>query len=550
MIFRTSLLIALGTLGVSPSFFESKALVRRARKLNVYSISHLSLLLKEGPWNDEQLEIALLGDENTYRKDARSDGYRCGNGFGKCPNGLCCSVHGFCGNSVAHCSVDCQSQYGLCADKSRRAGNRCGLAFGSQSCKEPNECCSVFGHCGTGAGFCNNKTNTDFNYSTFANAEDDSAFNKIPKDLGYKCGLQNGGKQCPDGLCCSVHGWCGNSVAHCSVDCQKEFGVCTDLNNKKSDRCGLPFGSQSCRTPGNCCSPFGWCGGTENFCKQSQETFDYQEYANPGEPNTRGRLALTGGYKCGLQNGGQRCPDGLCCSVHGWCGTSPAHCSLDCQKEFGVCTEKKRMTTGRCGLAFGDLACQNSGECCSAFGHCGFGPKFCNGDSQVAYNHTNVAKHGDLETYGKQPQVGGYKCGKQNEGKVCPDGLCCSVNGWCGNSVAHCSVDCQSEFGLCSSSLKLAGRCGLSFGSQTCQNGGECCSAFGWCGTGGDYCNGNAQSEFKAPENAKKASEEDRQNALLNQMTYSSYMPAKSVSSRLDTSALTILSLFATIALF
>ncbi|PYH49695.1 uncharacterized protein BP01DRAFT_331038 [Aspergillus saccharolyticus JOP 1030-1] len=45
----------------------------------------------------------------------RAEGLRCGGGVGKCPEKLCCSNAGYCGNTKDHCaSPDCQIDYGYC----------------------------------------------------------------------------------------------------------------------------------------------------------------------------------------------------------------------------------------------------------------------------------------------------------------------------------------------------------------------------------------------------------------------------------------------------
>ena len=44
------------------------------------------------------------------------------------------------------------------------------------------------------------------------------------------------------------------------------------------------------------------------------------------------------------------------------------------------------------------------------------------------------------------------RCGDALNGAVCGPanaGPCCSVAGWCGASVDHCSGGCQSDFGVC-----------------------------------------------------------------------------------------------------
>ncbi|KAG6533861.1 hypothetical protein ZIOFF_007739 [Zingiber officinale] len=39
----------------------------------------------------------------------------------------------------------------------------------------------------------------------------------------------------------------------------------------------------------------------------------------------------------------------------------------------------------------------------------------------------------------------GEQCGEQNNGALCPNGLCCSEYGWCGNTAAYCCNGCQSQ---------------------------------------------------------------------------------------------------------
>lgn len=39
--------------------------------------------------------------------------------------------------------------------------------------------------------------------------------------------------------------------------------------------------------------------------------------------------------QCGNQAGGALCPGGQCCSKFGWCGTTPDYCSNDCQSQCG-----------------------------------------------------------------------------------------------------------------------------------------------------------------------------------------------------------------------
>ncbi|CAF2127308.1 endochitinase CH25 [Brassica rapa] len=39
----------------------------------------------------------------------------------------------------------------------------------------------------------------------------------------------------------------------------------------------------------------------------------------------------------------------------------------------------------------------------------------------------------------------GQQCGRQAQGALCPNGLCCSEYGWCGTTEAYCGRGCQSQ---------------------------------------------------------------------------------------------------------
>ncbi|KAJ0040853.1 hypothetical protein Pint_28630 [Pistacia integerrima] len=40
--------------------------------------------------------------------------------------------------------------------------------------------------------------------------------------FGEQCGRQAGGAVCPNGLCCSQHGWCGSTTEYCTTGCQSQ----------------------------------------------------------------------------------------------------------------------------------------------------------------------------------------------------------------------------------------------------------------------------------------------------------------------------------------
>jgi len=203
-----------------------------------------------------------------------------------------------------------------------------------------------------------------------------------------KCGNEFG--LCPSNKCCSQHGWCGTSSSYCGAGCQPQFGQCD------------------------------------------------------GVPSTPSNISNNG--KCGKGFG--ICPSGKCCSQYGWCGTTEEFCGTGCKPEFGKCdpvTSKKITTTdktttynamvtnthadGKCGEGFGNCPI---GKCCGQNGLCGSTDEFCGDGCQPEFGQC-ISKSG--------------KCGK-GIGR-CPEGQCCNKSGWCGTSSDDCGTGCQTNYGQC-----------------------------------------------------------------------------------------------------
>jgi len=194
-----------------------------------------------------------------------------------------------------------------------------------------------------------------------------------------RCGKKYGNSKCPAGECCSKHGWCGKTEDHClpSKGCQSEFGECskektsttttttkttttattktTTTTTKTSatatvkGRCGKNYGNSKCLA-GECCSKYGWCGKTEDYCLPTKGCQSEFGERSKGKTSTTTRTtkttttttttttktptttSVTG--KCGKEYG--KCPSGQCCSKYGWCGKSDEYCapSKGCQSEL------------------------------------------------------------------------------------------------------------------------------------------------------------------------------------------------------------------------
>jgi len=128
------------------------------------------------------------------------------------------------------------------------------------------------------------------------------------------------------------------------------FFVISTVTCASNQRCGSGYGN--CPA-GECCSKWGYCGTTSEYCSNSQ-----------------GCQLAYGDCRCG--SGFGKCVAGSCCSKWGYCGKTSAYCSHSqgCQLTYGDC---------KCGNGFGNCA---PGNCCSQWGFCGKTADYCSGQQQ------------------------------------------------------------------------------------------------------------------------------------------------------------------------
>ena len=337
---------------------------------------------------------------------------RCGISNGKkCPKGQCCSTYGYCGNDTDYCIKYCDPNYNECKHEDYKitSDKRCGVENG-KLCKNEDECCSIHGYCGSSDDHCINLC--DPNYSKCK-----------PEKLEYTtdgyCGKMNN-KKCKDGLCCNIDGKCGNSTEHCITNCVPKYGKC----NYEYDRCGL-YNGKIC-PEGQCCSTFGYCGESEDHCIT---------YCDPkyGECHSYDSLISTDTH-CGKTNG-KRCPTNQCCNIEGFCGESDDDCTTHCDPYYGFCRPEIK-----CGANNNNKRCPK-GQCCSKTSwNCGTDEEHCITSCDRNYGECYNNNNTEVSTDGK--------CGKKNY-KRCPEGLCCSNYGYCGNEEAHCITECDPRYGMC-----------------------------------------------------------------------------------------------------
>lgn len=135
-----------------------------------------------------------------------------------------------------------------------------------------------------------------------------------------KCGPQNGGLLCDPnspnyhGTCCSQYGWCGDTLGHCGDGC---LSGCTQSGASDSGS-GVVAASAAASS-----------SITSTVTKTGEPAL--------GKPTTT--IKASGGGSttdgtCGASNGNTVCgawPQGACCSMYGYCGSTSAHCGAGCQ---------------------------------------------------------------------------------------------------------------------------------------------------------------------------------------------------------------------------
>ncbi|KAJ8049842.1 Lectin-B [Holothuria leucospilota] len=247
---------------------------------------------------------------------------------------FCCSASGWCGNTNSHCQCDdCvdyrEIKYNIRSDGRCGTGNR--LKNGQPAeCSPDGEyfCCSEYGWCGNGDSYCTGNGVVDYREIKYGVRRDGRCgpnfllSNGQPAKCHYDSAL----------FCCSNSGRCGSGSDYC------ECNGCVDYRElayaiRSDARCGNGYSTTSGDPPrcdpltvASCCSSSGWCGSTSAHCTCS-DCLDYRDI----------RYAIRSDTRCGKSypaSDGKpaRCDpnsDSFCCSPHGWCGSTSAHCKCD-----------------------------------------------------------------------------------------------------------------------------------------------------------------------------------------------------------------------------
>ncbi|SPO05201.1 uncharacterized protein DNG_07887 [Cephalotrichum gorgonifer] len=140
---------------------------------------------------------------------------------------------------------------------------------------------------------------------------------RLAKRQDVRCGANFQNAVCPDNLCCSQFGYCGDADIFCTeiANCQPNFGRCGDA----------PPPPTSEPEPTTTASPTETTGPTE-------PTTSTEPQLPPGT-----ELTVTTNGMCGNTTTCAGSTFGGCCSQFFWCGASEEYCGTGCQSLFGDC---------------------------------------------------------------------------------------------------------------------------------------------------------------------------------------------------------------------
>ncbi|KAK8126024.1 chitin deacetylase [Apiospora kogelbergensis] len=97
---------------------------------------------------------------------------------------------------------------------------------------------------------------------------------------------------------------------------------------------------------GMCCSAYGYCGTGNDYC--GADVGCQSKFGAACSGSTGGNDSGSGSGLCGPKNGNTVCASTECCSSEGYCGTTPDHCKApDCQFQFGPACDANKVPSGK-----------------------------------------------------------------------------------------------------------------------------------------------------------------------------------------------------------
>lgn len=191
---------------------------------------------------------------------------------------------------------------------------------------------------------------------------------KAGNNLGWTC-PPNGGR------CCSKYGNCGSGSDYCEASvCQPAFGLCSPAPSS-SYRDEASLSNTGTAIPSRTVPPTGPVSTTTSTSKAATSSLAPSSVTPDG----------TCGYLGSGKDKGYVCKPEQCCSKYGNCGTTAEYCLASvCQGAFGRCDAKSGRgsvtpdgTCGDVGKGGNNGYVCKPGQCCSKYGNCGATNDYC-----------------------------------------------------------------------------------------------------------------------------------------------------------------------------
>ncbi|KAI8799981.1 hypothetical protein BJ742DRAFT_843320 [Cladochytrium replicatum] len=211
-----------------------------------------------------------------------------------CPSGNCCSQYGWCGTTSAYCGKGCQPAFGICA--------------GTPSSKTSST----------------TKTTTTSSRTTVVTTSTTrSSTTKVsPSASASSTTFTAKSTGTTPLFSTSINSSSRSPTTSTTTSASRTTTTAAPTIISTNGQCGSISGKAVACPTGQCCSKYGYCGTTSEYC-------------GSGCQSAFGSCSPSGNARCGPHEGGASCPSSQCCSIHGWCGSSAEHCGLGCREGFG-----------------------------------------------------------------------------------------------------------------------------------------------------------------------------------------------------------------------
>ncbi|KAI6845208.1 hypothetical protein KC327_g7703 [Hortaea werneckii] len=348
--------------------------------------------------------------------------------------GECCSAFGYCGSTDSYCGNGCQSDFGVCPPAISSASSSVASSAAASSRAQSSSLGSV-SSAGVSSSFrptTSGQVSATVSTSSMAMEPSASSEPTGPVSEDGLCGPDNDDTICAGsgfGDCCSEYGFCGGTDGFCGEGCQPDYGTCSGGGEMSTADGSMPA-STSTMSMSMSMSMGNVTSSVMSMASSSSSTNTLPPYVSPTQP------------------------------------IGPNDPGYSVSMNISMSTTYESTT--------GSISSQASAEPTSPIspnGHCG--------------------------TLGNGGTPEGYTCTGSEFG------ACCSSSGFCGDTTDYCLAGCQPGYGDCTPQegypISSDGWCGPEYGNQTCEGSvfGMCCSIYGSCGSGTEYCDPpNCDREF------------------------------------------------------